>query len=67
MNSEIEGTYRENAEVYFYRWLERERVNLNADFDDESTMCQYGQAFSDNLHAEIAYISVPPEHYIDPT
>ena len=64
----ISAMFRENAEVYFHRWLVNERLDINVDVNDEQTMHQYGLAFSEHLRASRTDITVPPgpdKAYVD--
>ena len=64
----ISAMFRENAEVYFHRWLMSGRLDMNVDVNDEQTMHQYGLAFFEYLLTSRTDITVPPgpdKAYVD--
>ena len=57
----IESMFRENAVIYFFRWLEMNGMDLEADYNDDDKMAEYGEGFAKYIASGKITLAVPPE------
>ena len=57
----IESMFRENAVIYFFRWLEMNGMDLEADYNDDDKMAEYGEGFAKYIASGNITLAVPPE------
>ena len=57
----IESMFRENAVIYFFRWLEMNGMDLEADYNDDDKMAEYGEGFAKYVASGNITLSIPPE------